>query len=178
MAEGNIPKPPFSFTGGCLCGAIRYTITYPADATDWPPYRNSTCQCTRCRKTSGGLWVHGFTLPTSYFSPPLQSNPAFKSYQVSSETYWSWCADCGSRLCVNEGTIGNGGGGETYLYIGSLDESVLCGEKGEDGKRTGGEIGKILGKPLYHGWLDNAILGVTDTMEGKKHCQNSGMSGP
>jgi hypothetical protein len=62
--------------------------------------------------------------------------------------------------------------------VGSLDESVLCGEKGEDGKRVGGEIGKILGKPLYHGWLENAIPGLTDKFEGKTHQQNSGMPGP
>jgi hypothetical protein len=91
----------------------------------------------------------------------------------------SFCSNCGSRIGINEGIAGGGGGGEeTYLLVGSLDESVLCGERDGDGKRVGGEIGKVLGKPLYHGWMENAIPGLTDKLEGKHFAQDTGMPGP
>jgi hypothetical protein len=33
-------------TGGCLCGAVRYT-------TAWPPIVTATCQCLNCQKQAG-----------------------------------------------------------------------------------------------------------------------------
>jgi hypothetical protein len=33
-------------SGGCLCGAVRYTVA-------WPPQLLVTCSCTNCQKQSG-----------------------------------------------------------------------------------------------------------------------------
>ena len=37
--------------GGCLCGAVRYTIRGPIRPTA------VACHCMNCRKFTGGLWV-------------------------------------------------------------------------------------------------------------------------
>jgi len=37
---------PFSLTGGCLCGGVRYELTEP-------PVSASYCHCTRCQRRSG-----------------------------------------------------------------------------------------------------------------------------
>jgi len=55
--------------------------------------------------------------------------------------------------------------------LGTLDEEVLCGKKGEDGKREGG-LGTELCKADSHIWMENAIPGVTDKLEGRKYQQN------
>ena len=43
-----IPNPPY--TGGCLCGAVRYTLSA------WPLAVNA-CHCNDCKKTSGATNV-------------------------------------------------------------------------------------------------------------------------
>ncbi len=35
-----------SRSGGCLCGAVRYTVS-------WPPIAVATCQCSHCQKQAG-----------------------------------------------------------------------------------------------------------------------------
>jgi hypothetical protein len=40
------PSPDYPLTGGCLCGAVRYTVSGPF-------LRAGHCHCSRCRKHSG-----------------------------------------------------------------------------------------------------------------------------
>jgi hypothetical protein len=47
--------------------------------------------------------------------------------------------------------------------LGTFDEDVLCGRL-VDGKRVGGEVGKIISSPAGHMWLANAVEGVTDVL--------------
>lgn len=122
--------------------------------------RNSTCQCTQCRKHTGSLTPHGITLPTSYFSPPFPANQTLKSYQVTPNSYRSFCSQCGSSLAFNEGKIGEEAE-ETEIYVGTLDEDVLKGE-----------VGNILGKAKYHCWLKNAVDGVSDKFEEPMYEEN------
>jgi hypothetical protein len=37
---------PFSLTGGCLCGGVRYEVTAPPESASY-------CHCTRCQRRSG-----------------------------------------------------------------------------------------------------------------------------
>lgn len=60
----------------------------------------------------------------------------------------------------------------TEVYLGSLDEEVLCGKKGaefDDGtisKREGEDTGYDLCQAQGHIWIDNSIKGVTDKLKG------------
>jgi hypothetical protein len=202
LTSSNLPKPffemseaetklvlPTTITGGCLCGSIRYNITFPKDA-EWPPssvsvlarmdilwrltpLSNTTCQCTQCRKFTGCLIPQNVTIPTSYITPSLSSYETYKSFESSPSAYRSFCSVCGSSLAFNEHATPH----NTEIFLGSLDEDILCGEiiagqnpphearnSGDEHEiqRGNAEAGEVLAKAKNHIWLDNAVRGVTD----------------
>ncbi|KAH7089156.1 Mss4-like protein [Paraphoma chrysanthemicola] len=163
---------PESITGGCLCGAIRFTIVFPNE-TDWPPLTNGICQCTMCRKHSGSLHPQNCGFATSQVSPPIQSNPSYQTYASSPTTERGFCNNCGSALAFHDMKEPN----VVEINLGALDEEVLVGKRDETNAwedehgthvaRIGG-WGRILGTPRYHIYCENEIPGVTDTFAGDK----------
>jgi hypothetical protein len=68
--------------GGCLCGAVRYTVR-------GEPYAIGRCHCADCRKESGSAF-------TVYAHWPIE---AFERRgEVSTYAGRSFCPRCGSRL--------------------------------------------------------------------------------
>src|SRR4051812_21192334 len=138
MAASN--SRPEKLTGGCLCEAIRYTITIPPE-TDWPPTlvrvsayfspepispeQNGTCQCTMCRKFTGALVQTGCSFPSSSIPPPLASNPSYTQYVSSEKGIRGFCRICGSSLTFNRP-----GGDKTEILFGSIDEEILKSKVG------------------------------------------------
>ncbi len=51
----------FKRTGGCQCGAVRYTIDAPVTMT-------GHCHCSMCRKVHGALMVTYSIIPRDHFS--------------------------------------------------------------------------------------------------------------
>jgi len=45
----DLPQPPERLTGGCMCGAVRYTIAEK-------PLSAGLCHCNRCRPQSGSAF--------------------------------------------------------------------------------------------------------------------------
>ena len=45
----DLPQPPETLTGGCMCGAVRYTIAEK-------PLSAGLCHCNRCRPQSGSAF--------------------------------------------------------------------------------------------------------------------------
>ncbi|EEP79812.1 predicted protein [Uncinocarpus reesii 1704] len=170
----NSPRPS-SIAGGCLCGGIRYTISFTPDM-DWPATKNATCQCTRCRKFTGGLVPQLLSVPTANIQPPLSSQQTYKAFQTPENPtgHRMFCSNCGSSVAY----VNTNRAHETEIYLGSLDEEVLCGRKGgrketEWGvwhERSGG-LGMEICKTQRHIWIENAIPGITDGMEGRKWLQ-------
>ncbi len=82
------PAPEELHHGGCLCGAIRFTLTGPAvDAL--------TCHCTQCRRQTGAP----FAAFVNYAVEKVRMDrgkPAV--YRASPEAARSFCAICGSTL--------------------------------------------------------------------------------
>lgn len=75
-------------TGGCHCGAIRYSI-------EGEPKHSSVCHCESCRRTTGGLttaWV-GFPSQTLVVE---KGKP--KSYCSSGAVDRQFCGECGTSL--------------------------------------------------------------------------------
>ncbi|KAF2651465.1 hypothetical protein K491DRAFT_696448 [Lophiostoma macrostomum CBS 122681] len=167
---------PESIAGGCLCGAIRFKITFPKEE-DWPPQSNGICQCTMCRKHSGSLLPQCCGFPWANITPHFASNPAYKTYSSSVHVYRGFCGTCGSALTCNEKSTPD----IVEINLGAFDEDVLCGTRDEEkawedeyGRhvpRTGG-VGKELCYPRYHLFWENAIPGVTDDFAGKKYLQD------
>ena len=48
MSE-DFPQPPETLTGGCMCGAVRYSIAEK-------PIASGLCHCNRCRPQSGSAF--------------------------------------------------------------------------------------------------------------------------
>jgi len=102
-------------TGGCLCGAVRYEL-------DWPAQAIVVCHCRDCQKQAGsafsvvgvarreGLRVFG-ELRT--FTHPGSSGEAVNR---------KFCADCGSPILTD--TAAARRDGIVFFKAGTLDETA------------------------------------------------------
>ena len=77
-----------AFTGGCLCGAIRYRAT-------GKPTDESNCHCEICRRASGAAFVSWATFRTADFAF-IKGKPArFDSSEIA---FRQFCPSCGTQL--------------------------------------------------------------------------------
>jgi hypothetical protein len=80
-----------TFTGGCLCGAVRYECS--ADALFM-----GNCHCRDCQKASGGAYDPYIGLPAA----ALKVTGKVKYHDTKSESGSSltrgFCPECGARL--------------------------------------------------------------------------------
>ena len=76
------------FSGGCLCGAVRYTLK--------PPLRAAVaCHCRQCRSTSGH-YVSATRVARQHFA--LTSSDGLKWYRSSERARRGFCRESGSSL--------------------------------------------------------------------------------
>jgi hypothetical protein len=95
-------------TGGCYCGAIRYTA-------DQEPISLANCHCANCRKAAGAQAVAWITVPRSSFTFE-KGNPA--RYTTETGALRTFCSTCGTSLTYERDTRP----GEIDITTGSLDE--------------------------------------------------------
>ncbi|KAI9042840.1 GFA family protein [Aspergillus affinis] len=161
---------PSHISGGCLCGAIRYTIDF-SDESSWPP-KSSTCQCTMCRKFTASIYPQLLALSITQVTPhDLSTFETYKEYRSSEKCLRGFCFACGSSLIFRSEEEPN----RIHIFLGTVDEEALVGEKvaGSDREtefgvvweRKGG-VGNVLATPnsvqLY--W-ENVIPGVSDLLK-------------
>lgn len=95
--------------GGCLCGAVRYTLERPAHAV-------SLCHCGMCRRQTGGpvMALHGV-------GAVAVSDPEglLRWYGSSAWGERGFCSRCGSNLMWRMKQTG-----ETLPTAGSLDSDA------------------------------------------------------
>lgn len=102
------------FTGGCLCGALRYVAV-------GAPRHMGHCYCADCRKASGGGFIPfmGFDAAQLSFSGPTRT---FTSRAASGgPSTRSFCPSCSSL--VFGGIVGESA--SHTIYAGSLDDPSL-----------------------------------------------------
>ena len=100
-------------TGGCLCGAIRYSIS-PA------PTNVIACHCTHCRKISGAGSSHNAAVPTSSVTITAGKPKMFIDTAASGNRLNRFfCADCGSSLFSQREKMPE----MMILKVGSLDDA-------------------------------------------------------
>jgi hypothetical protein len=87
-------------TGGCLCGAIRYSV-------EGEPFHVGRCHCADCRKESGSTY-------TIYGQWPLEAFSVAGEYATYEGR--SFCPRCGSSLF----TLDEKG---AEIRLGSLDDA-------------------------------------------------------
>ncbi|MDC0886280.1 GFA family protein [Altererythrobacter sp.] len=99
-------------TGGCLCGAVRYTMSAePAMAVN--------CHCQHCQKQSGSAFSTIIGVPQE----ALSIDGAFKTYDDRGESgeavLRDFCESCGSplfsRVAAAPGLI--------FVKVGTLDDT-------------------------------------------------------
>jgi hypothetical protein len=100
--------------GGCLCGAIRYTINAPVTAL-------RACNCRNCQKMSGTGASINAVVPTDAFeitkgTPKLYADSATQSGRTLSRYF---CGECGSPIYGER----NPKPGFVVVRAGSLDDS-------------------------------------------------------
>ncbi|MDO5631166.1 MAG: GFA family protein [Paracoccus sp. (in: a-proteobacteria)] len=72
------------FTGGCLCGAVRFS-----GATSAPDLR--ACHCSQCRRWSGHVWA-------SFDPASLTVQGDVRWFRSSDKAERGFCPTCGSSL--------------------------------------------------------------------------------
>jgi hypothetical protein len=100
--------------GGCLCGAVRYSVA-------WPPLMMLTCACRNCQKQSGSaLSVVGAARRDDLkLSGDLAT---FDDRGDSGQVVWrKFCAQCGSPVLTD--TPGAQEQGMIFFKAGTLDRT-------------------------------------------------------
>jgi len=99
------------FTGGCLCGAIRYEVR-------GAPLQVNHCHCVQCQRMSGAAMMTWATWPHAALRM-LQGK--FADFESSPGVMRSFCARCGSSLFWRR--IAHGRDGEEIdVAAGTLEE--------------------------------------------------------
>jgi len=104
---------PVPLTGGCLCGAIRFTISQPITEL-------RACRCTNCQKASGAGGSVNAAVPSSAFKLTQGTPKRYSAVADSGRTLHRYfCGDCGSPLYSQRATTP-----ETMMVrAGTLDDS-------------------------------------------------------
>jgi hypothetical protein len=80
------------FTGGCMCGAVRYECS--AD-----PVMSANCYCRDCQRSSGGALASVLVLPKAAFK---LTKGTLKYYEVTAESgskmNRGFCSNCGAPI--------------------------------------------------------------------------------
>jgi hypothetical protein len=78
-------------SGGCLCGAVRYTVS-------WPPIAIATCQCANCQKQAGSAISIIALVPAAGLEVTGELT-TYKDHGDSGGTVFrKFCGKCGSPL--------------------------------------------------------------------------------
>ncbi len=76
------------FTGGCLCGQVRYEVKGPLRDV-------INCHCTMCQRLHGGFGPHTKALKTKI---TIINAEGLAWYQTSGVAKRGFCRECGSSL--------------------------------------------------------------------------------
>ena len=95
------------WTGGCLCGAVRYRATAA-------PLRAVSCHCAMCRRSSGAPFLSFVHFPKAAFT---WTEGAPTCYRSSAKAERGFCARCGSTLSMHEAILDD----RVQVSLGSLD---------------------------------------------------------
>ncbi len=101
------------YTGGCLCGAVRYKVI-------GEPVRVANCHCNDCRKVTGASFATNVFVKEENL---VIESGVTKSYQHKSDSGnmmpKKFCPECGSQIF----SYGTGSPGVVGIKVGSIDDA-------------------------------------------------------
>lgn len=102
-----------SLTGGCLCGAVRYTLK--------PGYRTKhyACHCTDCQKRTGSAFSSHMLVAESDIALEGETNVAHFTQPSGANSRIIGCAKCMARIYATNDRRPGG----ASLRVGTLDDS-------------------------------------------------------
>lgn len=99
--------------GGCMCGAIRYTLSVPVTEL-------RACHCATCQKGSGTQGSVNAVIPAAAFKLTKGTLKRYESRADSGRTlYRDFCGDCGSPIYSQRATALD----TLVVRAGSLDDA-------------------------------------------------------
>src|SRR5689334_19778419 len=100
------------YTGGCLCGAVRYRID-----GDPLPGRQILCHCEDCQKHTGTAFVSGMAFPAEAIQITGELSVFTMAGGSGEPMNRRFCTICGSPIVIDkEGT------GRKLIMAGTLDD--------------------------------------------------------
>lgn len=97
-------------TGGCLCGAVRYTLS-------GEPRAIALCHCTHCRKQSGSTFSFNLVLRESDYLQTGETTLFVDTGDSGEPVHRHFCGRCGSPILARIAAAP----GKVVLKAGSLD---------------------------------------------------------
>jgi hypothetical protein len=98
--------------GGCLCGAVRYTLSGPPGPAEY-------CHCGMCRKAHGSAFSANAAVATPALNL-VKGADAIREYASSANRRKVFCGNCGTQLFIRR----QGDPGITVVTLGSLDDDA------------------------------------------------------
>jgi quinol monooxygenase YgiN len=100
------------FSGGCACGAVRYTCTAR-------PVTAVNCFCRDCQRASGGASTTGIAVPAASLEISGQEARRHVTRSAGGNTVWrAFCGACGSPLFAGNSKNTS----VVAIKVGSLDD--------------------------------------------------------
>ena len=101
-----------SFSGGCLCGAVRYHC-------DSEPLTSAACHCTACQKRTSGPFGTVLLVPAEKLVIDKGETKKYvRMADSGNEVEINFCSDCGTSLYA-----ANSGRRHAHIvFAGSLDD--------------------------------------------------------
>ena len=105
-----------TITGGCYCGAIRYTA-------DGAPMMKAECFCRDCQYISGGNSAWVMAMPSDGFRVTKGITKAYSRADLPHAVSREFCADCGTHVLTRAPAFPAG----VILKVGSMDDPSQFG---------------------------------------------------
>jgi hypothetical protein len=102
-----------SFSGGCSCGAVRYSISAE-------PVRGFQCQCRDCQMDSGGGHSSVFVFPQAALKISGEVREIARTSDRGAIKRKGFCPSCGVSIYNKPNNIPDMIG----IYVGSLDDAT------------------------------------------------------